>query len=32
MVIDRTFPFGEAPAAYRHLQAGAHMGKVLVRL
>jgi len=32
MVIDRTFAFAEAPAAYRHLQAGAHMGKVLVRL
>jgi NADPH:quinone reductase-like Zn-dependent oxidoreductase len=32
MVIDRTFAFEEAPAAYRHLLSGAHMGKVLVRV
>jgi NADPH:quinone reductase-like Zn-dependent oxidoreductase len=32
MVIDRSFAFDEAPAAYRHLLSGAHMGKVLVRV
>lgn len=32
MVIDRTFAFDEAPAAYRHLLSGAHIGKVLVRI
>ena len=30
-VIDRVFPFGEAPAAYRYQQSGAHFGKVVVR-
>ena len=30
-VIDRTFPFAEAPAAYRHLESGAHFGKVCIR-
>ena len=29
-VIDRRFPFAEAPAAYRHLAAGAHVGKVVI--
>jgi NADPH:quinone reductase-like Zn-dependent oxidoreductase len=29
-VIDRIFPFDEARAAYRHLQAGAHFGKVVI--
>lgn len=28
--IDREFPFAEAPAAYRHLQSGAHFGKVVI--
>lgn len=32
MVIDRSFAFEDAPAAYRHLLSGAHMGKVLVRV
>ncbi len=32
MVIDRAFAFEEAPAAYRHLLSGAHVGKVLVRI
>lgn len=32
MVIDGIFAFEEAPAAYRHLLSGAHMGKVLVRI
>jgi NADPH:quinone reductase-like Zn-dependent oxidoreductase len=31
-VIDRTFPFDEAPAAYRHLQSGAHFGKIVIRI
>jgi NADPH:quinone reductase-like Zn-dependent oxidoreductase len=30
-VIDRVFGFDEAPAAYAHLEAGAHFGKVVVR-
>ena len=29
-VIDRIFPFGEAPAAYRYLQAAEHVGKVVI--
>jgi NADPH:quinone reductase-like Zn-dependent oxidoreductase len=31
-VIDRVFGFGEVREAYRHLQSGAHFGKVCVRL
>ena len=31
-VIDRVFPFDEAPAAYAYLESGAHFGKVCVRL
>jgi NADPH:quinone reductase-like Zn-dependent oxidoreductase len=31
-VIDRVFDFGEAPAAYRHLQSGQHFGKVVIRV
>jgi len=31
-VIDRTFDFGEAPAAYRYLESGAHFGKVCIRV
>jgi NADPH:quinone reductase-like Zn-dependent oxidoreductase len=31
-VIDRVFPFDEVPAAYRHLEQGAHFGKVVIRL
>jgi NADPH:quinone reductase-like Zn-dependent oxidoreductase len=30
--IDRTFPFDEAPAAYAYLQAGGHVGKVMITL
>lgn len=30
-VVDRVFPFAEAPAAYRHLQSGTHFGKVVIR-
>lgn len=32
MLVDREFGFSDAPAAYRHLDSGAHMGKVLVRV
>lgn len=31
-VVDRVFGFDEVPAAFAHLQAGAHMGKVVVDL
>ncbi|MDQ6676224.1 MAG: NAD(P)-dependent alcohol dehydrogenase [Acidobacteriota bacterium] len=29
-VVDRVFPFEEAQAAYRHLESGAHFGKVII--
>jgi len=31
-VIDRVFGFDEAAAAYRHLESGAHYGKVVIRI
>lgn len=31
-VIDRTFSFDEAPDAYRHLESGEHLGKVVVSM
>jgi NADPH:quinone reductase-like Zn-dependent oxidoreductase len=31
-VIDRVFPFVEAPDAYRYLQSGSHFGKVVIQL
>ncbi|MCI0700078.1 MAG: NAD(P)-dependent alcohol dehydrogenase [Planctomycetia bacterium] len=31
-IIDRVFPFSEAPAAFRHLESGAHFGKVVIRM
>jgi NADPH:quinone reductase-like Zn-dependent oxidoreductase len=31
-VIDRVFPLDEARAAYRHLESGAHFGKVVIRM
>ncbi len=31
-VIDRVFAFDDAPVAYRHLEQGAHFGKVVIRL
>lgn len=31
-VIDRVFDFAEAPAAYRYLQSGEHVGKVVISL
>jgi NADPH:quinone reductase-like Zn-dependent oxidoreductase len=30
-VVDREFAFDDAPAAYRHLESGAHFGKVVIR-
>lgn len=32
MVVDRTFAFADAPAAYAHLASGAHLGKVAIRI
>jgi NADPH:quinone reductase-like Zn-dependent oxidoreductase len=29
-VIDRVFPWDEAPAAYRHLASGSHFGKIVI--
>ena len=31
-MVDRVFPFAEAKEAYRHLQSGAHFGKVVIDL
>ncbi len=31
-VIDRTFAFGEARAAYDYLASGQHFGKVVIRV
>lgn len=31
-VIDRTFPFEEAAAAFRYLESGGHFGKVVIRV
>jgi NADPH:quinone reductase-like Zn-dependent oxidoreductase len=31
-VIDRAFPFEEAPAAFRLMESGGHLGKIVVRL
>jgi NADPH:quinone reductase-like Zn-dependent oxidoreductase len=31
-VIDKVFPFGETPAAYRHLQSAQHFGKIVIRV
>jgi NADPH:quinone reductase-like Zn-dependent oxidoreductase len=31
-VIDKVFPFAEAQAAYRHMAAGAHFGKIVIRV
>jgi NADPH:quinone reductase-like Zn-dependent oxidoreductase len=31
-VIDRTFPFAEAPDAYAHLHQAEHVGKVMIRM
>ena len=29
-VIDKVFPFADSPAAYKHLESGAHFGKVVI--
>jgi NADPH:quinone reductase-like Zn-dependent oxidoreductase len=29
-IIDRVFPFSEAPDAFRHLESGAHFGKIVI--
>jgi NADPH:quinone reductase-like Zn-dependent oxidoreductase len=31
-LVDASFPFADAPDAYRHLESGAHMGKVMLRV
>ncbi len=31
-IVDRVFPFGEAPAAYAYLESGAHFGKVVIAI
>jgi len=31
-VVDKVFAFDEAPAAYAHLKAGGHMGKVMIQV
>jgi NADPH:quinone reductase-like Zn-dependent oxidoreductase len=31
-VIDRVFPFDEAQSAYKHMAAGAHFGKIVIRV
>ena len=31
-VVDRVFDFADAPAAFRHLESGAHFGKVVIRV
>ncbi|HLN29147.1 MAG TPA: NAD(P)-dependent alcohol dehydrogenase [Gemmataceae bacterium] len=31
-VVDRVFPFAEAPAAFRYMESGAHFGKVCLRI
>jgi NADPH:quinone reductase-like Zn-dependent oxidoreductase len=31
-VIDKVFAFDQAPEAYRHLESGAHFGKVVISL
>jgi NADPH:quinone reductase-like Zn-dependent oxidoreductase len=31
-VLDKVFPFEEAPAAYRHMASGAHFGKIVIRV
>ena len=31
-VVDRVFPWEEAPEAFRYLESGAHFGKICLRL
>jgi NADPH:quinone reductase-like Zn-dependent oxidoreductase len=30
-IIDRVFPFAELPQALRHMESGAHFGKIVIR-
>jgi NADPH:quinone reductase-like Zn-dependent oxidoreductase len=32
IVIDKAFPLEEAAAAHRHMEAGAHMGKIVLAI
>ncbi len=32
MIVDKSFAFDDAAAAYEHLKSGSHMGKVLIRI
>jgi NADPH:quinone reductase-like Zn-dependent oxidoreductase len=32
MIVDKSFAFDDAPAAYEHLKSAAHMGKVMIRI
>jgi NADPH:quinone reductase-like Zn-dependent oxidoreductase len=31
-VVDRTFPFADAPAAFRYMESAAHFGKIVIRM
>jgi NADPH:quinone reductase-like Zn-dependent oxidoreductase len=31
-VVDHVFPFDEAPEAFRHMESGAHFGKIVIRV
>jgi NADPH:quinone reductase-like Zn-dependent oxidoreductase len=31
-VVDRVFPFDQAPEAFRYMESGAHFGKVVIRV
>ncbi len=31
-VVDRVFSFAEVPEAFRHMESGAHFGKICIRL
>ena len=31
-VVDRVFPFDQAPEAYKHLESGSHFGKVVIKV
>jgi NADPH:quinone reductase-like Zn-dependent oxidoreductase len=31
-VVDRVFPFAEAPAAFSHMAARQHFGKIVIRM
>jgi NADPH:quinone reductase-like Zn-dependent oxidoreductase len=31
-VVDKVFAFADAQAAYRHMESGAHFGKIVIRI